>query len=438
MKQNDSNNILGSQMLNCKHMNLNKVAIISLVALTLSACGFSIPFMGESEPDYKSAGRARPLEVPPDLTGLNSSDAYDVPGGSTSFSTYSEAQDGQESDVEQVLRTPDGVRMEKAGTQRWLVVDAPAEKVWPVIREFWLDQGFAVRKEDADVGVMETEWIQSDKLQPSEGDKNVGEKFDAWLDRLSGLADRRKFRTRLERGENVEMTEVYMTHRTVAGTPDDGKNVVQTQLGAIDIGYRQDQTDKTIKLDNFELDLDAELLRRLMVKLGVSQERAEQIAANPQREVRAEVVKEADSSVTLKLRDSYDRGWRRVGLALDRVGFVVEDKDRSNGLFFVRYSDVDIDSGPKEKKGLWDTLAFWQDDEEEIENKSLAKEEDTVVDKLQFWKGTDPTTDPSKKYRIKVAETEEGCQVNVVDDDNNPNRTTTANKIISLLYNQLR
>jgi outer membrane protein assembly factor BamC len=127
-----------------------------------------------------------------------------------------------------------------------------------------------------------------------------------------------------------------------------------------------------------------------------------------------------------------------VGLALDRVGFVTEDKDRSNGLFFVRYADVDIDDSPKKKKGLYDTLAFWEDDDE-VENKSKPKDEPTIVDKLQFWKGDDGKTDPAKQYRIKVTETESGgTRVNVVDTEGKNNRSTTANRIISLLYDQLK
>jgi outer membrane protein assembly factor BamC len=419
-----------------KKNDLNKVLGLILLTALLSACD-SIPFIDNSSDYKKGAGRSRPLEVPPDLTSVNSSDAYNVTG-STSYSEYSEAQAGQEPGVEQVLRNPEGVRMEKAGGQRWLIVDAPAEKVWPVVREFWLDQGFAVRVENAQTGVMETEWIRSDNIKVESDSRSYGERFDKWLDSLSGLADRRKFRTRLERGEQKGTTEIYMTHRTVAGTPDDGKERIQTQLGEIETGYRADKMDKTIKVDQFEQDLDAELLRRLMVKLGVAEEQAKQIANNPVKEMYAEVVKEANESVTLKLKDDYDRGWRRVGLALDRVGFVVEDKNRSAGLFYVRYADVDIDGTSKKKKGLFDTLAFWQDDEEEIENKSKPKEEDTIVDKLKFWKGKDETTDPSKKYIIKVSEAASGSQVNIVDKEGNSDAGTTANRIISLLYEQLK
>jgi outer membrane protein assembly factor BamC len=415
---------------------LLKAIGVCLFASVITACD-SIPFIDNTS-DYKGAGRSKPLEVPPDLTVMRTSDAYAVPGSAT-YSGYSQEQEGQEVGVEQVLPSTDGVRMEKAGAQRWLLVKAPAEKIWPVIREFWLDQGFAVRVENAETGVMETEWVQADAIKLKEDGRNVGEKFDAWLDKLSGLADRRKFRTRLERGEQEGTTEIYMTHRKVAGAPDDGKNVVNTQLGKIDTGYRLDSAEKNPNAsEQYDSDLDVELLRRLMVKLGVAEKQADQIAANPESPKRATVVKESDSSVTLNINDSFDRGWRRVGLALDRVGFVTEDKDRSQGIFFVRYADVDIDDTPKKKKGLLETLKFWGDDEED-KNNPKAKDDQSLAEKMKFWKGKDEKTDPAKQYRIKVSEREDGTSsVNVVDTEGKRNPSTTANRIISLLYEQLK
>lgn len=415
---------------------LLKLMATCVMTLIITACD-SIPFVDNTS-DYKGAGRSKPLEVPPDLTAMRTSEAYSVPGSAT-YSGYSQDQEGQEVGVEQVLPSAEGVRMEKAGAQRWLVVNAPAERIWPVIREFWLDQGFAVRVENPQTGVMETQWIEADALKLKEDGRNVGQKFDAWLDKLSGLADRRKFRTRLERGEKEDTTEIYMTHLTVAGAPDDGKNYVNTQLGKIDTGYRVDAADKkTNTATQFDSDLDAELLRRLMVKLGISEKQAEQIAANPVSQQRATVVKEDDSSVTLNINDSFDRGWRRVGLALDRVGFVTEDKDRSQGLFIVRYADVDIDDTPKKKKGLFEILNFWGDDDKE-KNNPKAKDEKSLTEKLKFWKGKDEKTDPAKQYRIKVSERENGTSsVNVVDAEGQRNPSTTANRIISLLYEQLK
>lgn len=416
-----------------KQMNIKLTAIYMLITATLAGCD-SIPFIN-NESDYKGASRSKPLEVPPDLTASPVSDAYSIPGN-TSYSTYSQAQESQDAGVEKILTTPDGIRLEKAGAQRWLVVNAPAEKIWPVIREFWTDQGFAVRSEDPQIGVMETEWIEADAIKKDESG-NIGDKFDKWLDKLSGLADKKKFRTRLDRGEQANTTEIYMTHRSVNGAPDDGKNRVQTQLGEIETGYKADAKTASTA-DARDAELDAELLRRLMVKLGVEEQKSKSIIAQAATPKRAEVVKEADGSATLILNDAFDRAWRRVGLALDRVGFVIEDKDRSNGIFFVRYADVDIDDTPQKKKGLLESLKFWgKDDKKEA---AAPKEEKSMVEKLKFWGSDDKQkTNPEKQYRIKVADgVKDGSTVTVVDKEGARLKTTTANRIVALMYEQLK
>ena len=406
-----------------------------LLLANLTACD-SIPFV-DTTSDYKGAGRARPLEVPPDLTASPSSDTYTVPGG-TSYSSYTQAQEGQEAGVEKVLQTPEGVRLERSGAQSWLVVDASAEKIWPVIREFWIDMGFAVRVENPQIGVMETEWIESDAIKKDTSGDALN-KFDKWLDKLSGFADRKKFRTRLDRGVEAGTTEIYMTHRSVSGAPDDGKNRVRTNMGEIETGYKADAQNAP-KADANDAELDAELLRRLMVKLGVEEQKSQSILAEAVTIKRAEVIKESDGSARLLLNDQFDRAWRRVGLALDRIGFVIEDKDRSNGLFFVRYADVDIDDTPKKKKGLMESLKFWGDDDKKEAQTPAEKEQKSVVDSLKFWGSDDKgKTNPEKQYRIKVADGDAGrAEVAVVDTNGARVRTTTANRIIALMYEQLK
>ena len=412
-----------------KRADIQRAAVYLLLLAGLSACD-SIPFINNA-PDYKAASRARPLEVPPDLTASPSSDAYSIPG-STNYSTYSQAREGQEVAVEKVLATPEGVRLEKSGGQRWLVVNAPPEKIWPVIRDFWNEMGFAVRVENPQLGIMETEWIDSDSITKKEtGD--WGDKFDKWLDQLSRFTDKKKFRTRLDRGNDSNTTEIFMTHRSVLGTPEDGKK----QLGDIDASKKLDVKE----VDSMDIELDTELLRRLMVKLGVEEQKSKSIVASATILNRAEVIKDADGSATLVLNDPFDRAWRRVGLALDRVGFVIEDKDRSNGIFFVRYADVDIDDTPKKKKGMLDSLKFWgNDDKKEVEAEPKADEK-SMVDKLKFW-GTDDKkkTNPEKQYRVKVSDTgkENSTTVAVVDKEGNRVKTTTANRIVALMYEQLK
>lgn len=411
---------------------ITKLLMTSALALSLTGCG-SIPFLND-EPDYKGSGRSRPLEVPPDLTDAPVSGAYSIPG-STTYSDYSKSQQDIRAAKPKILATPDNVKMVKAGSQRWLEVKAPVEDIWPKIREFWEEQGFAVRKEQPQIGVMETEWINPDKLNLEE-DGNYGERFDKWLDSLSGLTNRKKFKTRVERGETSEVTEIFMTHRSI-DAHDDGKNRVQTQMGEIDLGYKKDARKRKLQ-DATDDELDAELLRRLMVKLGIEESDSKNIVANTQLQKRANVIKNDDGSATIEVLDAYDRAWRRVGLAIDRVGFVIEDKDRSKGLFYVRYADVDIDTPDKKKKGLLETLKFWGDDEEEVDPEQAEKE--SVMDKLKFW-GSDDTPKVAKEgyYRVKVSEfSSKLAHVNVLDENNEIMKTRTANRIVALIYEQLR
>jgi len=410
-----------------------QVVLSAMLAISVTGCS-SIPFLNNDEPDYKKSGSSRPLEVPPDLTDTPTNDAYSIPG-STTYSKYSKNRAGQQEAKKSVLATPDNVKMVKAGGQRWLEVEATPEAVWPVIREFWEDQGFAVRKENPQIGVMETEWINPDKLNLEEKG-NYGERFDRWLDGLSGLTNRKKFKTRIERGERSGITEIYMTHRSVDGAPDDGKERIQTQLGEIELGYKKDARKRKLQ-DATDEEIDAELLRRLMVKLGIKEEASKTVVANTQLQKRANVIKNDDGSATIEVLDAYDRAWRRVGLAIDRVGFVIEDKNRSEGLFYVRYADVDIDTPDKKKKGLIETLKFWKSDEDED---PVQKEKESVMEKLKFW-GKDDTKKTATQgyYRVKVAKaTDSTSIVNVVDDQNAVMKTRTANRIVALIYEQLR
>lgn len=403
--------------------------------LLLNGCE-NIPFVEQvMAPDYKATGRSRPLEVPPDLTSATTNDAYGIPGSTS----YSEFKNGQQQDNGQpkILPNPEGMKIVKAGAQRWLVVNAPVEKIWPVIRDFWLDMGFAVKKEDPLTGVMETEWIKQEDLKVDDK-KGALDRFDAWLDSL-GTSGRKKFRTRLDRGLQDGTTEIYLTHRSVDPAPDDGKERVQNRFGVIDTGFKTEDKSKPDLKDD---DLDAELLRRLMVKLGVADKRAKEIIAAPVSQKRAEIKKEADGSSSLEIQDPFDRAWRRVGLALDIIGFVIEDKDRSNGIYFVKYADVDIDDSPKKKKGVLDSLMFWSDDDKkdkQAKDTSQTKEK-PLSERLKFWGGSDKEkTNPEKQYRIKIISIDNGgSQVVIEYQDGKKNTSSTANRIISLLYDQLK
>ena len=154
-----------------------------LAAFALAGCN-SIPFI-DTTPDYKGATRGKPLEVPPDLTAASTSDVYTVPGSGTTYSEFSDSQAQAKQQQEAVvLPTSDSVRMERAGSQRWLVVQAPPEKIWPVVREFWNELGFNIRIENPQTGLMETEWVDTAKLMKN-ADEGYLDKFQGWLDQMS-------------------------------------------------------------------------------------------------------------------------------------------------------------------------------------------------------------------------------------------------------------
>ncbi len=414
----------------------NKWFFVLPLFLVLYGCD-SIPFVDQvTQPDYKAIGRSRPLEVPPDLTSATTNDTYAIPG-STSYSDYKNGQQ-QDNGQSKILPNPEGMKIVKAGAQKWLVVNATPEKIWPVIRDFWLDMGFAVKKESPETGVMETEWIAQADLK-IDTKKGVLDSFDDWIDKLGGSATKKKFRTRLDRGLQEGTTEIYMTHRGVE-VVDDGKEKVRTVYGEIETGYKKEDKNKaSVNSDALDNELDAELLRRLMVKLGVADKRAKEIIATPVNQKRAEIKKEADGSASLEIQDPFDRAWRRVGLALDVIGFVIEDKDRSSGIYFVKYADVDIDDSPKKKKGVIDTLMFWSDDDKKDKEVSQAKEK-PLSEKLKFWGGNDKEkTNPDKQYRVKIVSLDVGgSQVLIEYQDGKRNNSSTANRIMTLLYEQLK
>lgn len=429
-----------------KHLTLINTLLLTLC---LTACD-SIPFVGDilnPESDYKTAGRARPLEVPPDLTSLSNSDTYAVPGGSTTYSEFAQGQNVPAAEKQPMLTNPDGVRLERAGAQRWLVVQAKPDQVWPVVRDFWNELGFAVRVENQETGVMETEWLEADKLKNKSND-GILTKTQAWLDKLNGLSNKQKFRTRIDLGSESGSTEIYMTHRNISDTAsDDGINRVRTTVGTYENGYKL--TDKRYKNDDERAsaeDLDAELLRRLMVKLGVEEKRSQSIMT-ASSVARASLTGSKNGPVSLTVNDPFDRAWRRVGLALDRIGFVVEDKNRDKGVFYVRYADNDASlASSKRNKGWLSSLKFWGDDEEDAKtadaknNNSDSTKGDGSKSEPEETKTTIfSSKKPNKQYLVKVDQSEiTPTAITVVDKEGQLIQTTTAQNILSLLYEQLK
>jgi outer membrane protein assembly factor BamC len=366
------------------------------VLLALGGCSGAQQVLSGKPIDYKTAGSLPPLEIPPDLTSPTRDDRFTVPGTGRSSATLSayqaeRAQPGVPVQTS-VLPSIEKYRVERAGTQRWLVVPEPPEKLWPMVKDFWQETGFLIRVEQPEAGVMETDWAENRAKLPQDF---IRETLGKLLDQVYSTSERDKFRTRLERSADGG-TEVYISHR--------GMTEVFTGRGVGDTGWQPRPSDP---------DLEAEFLRRLMVRLGVQEERAKQVMANRPTEQRAQLSKGLDGFDALELLEPFDRAWRRVGLALDRVGFTVEDRNRQQGLYFVRYADpeADMDRKNAERPGLLSRLAFWRNSDPKVK---------------------------AEQYRVVVKQDNDNSQVRVLDKDGTAVKTQTAQRILSLLHEQLR
>jgi len=370
-----------------------------LLAAGLAGCSSSL--LESKKIDYKSAGKLPPLEIPPDLTAPSRDERFTVPdsgtgkGGAT-FSVYSAERAGKNrtTTAQDVLPAADGgkLRIERSGTQRWLVVPIAPDKLWSNVKEFWQDTGFIVNVERPEAGVMETDWAENRAKLPNDIIRgSLGKIFDD----LYSTAERDKFRTRLEPGAEPGTTEVYISHR--------GMYEVYTSERSNETRWQPRPADP---------DLEAEMLRRLMVRLGVEESRtAAMLAAGPTVERAKLVGRSSDGSGALELQEPFDRAWRRVGLALDRVGFTVEDRDRSQGFYYVRYVDPEVDAKKGEDKGM--------------------------MSKLMFWKSSAPT-DNNPRYRILVQTTGGLSKIQVMTREGGVDTSDTSRKILGLLLEQLK
>ena len=367
--------------------SVHRFCLPLLGAAMLAAGGCSV--LEPDRIDYKSAGRGVALEVPPDLSQLPGQSRYVVTGGSVSASAY---QAGQAATVAAGTPTASNtiadVQYMRQDGERWLRVARPADKLWGEVRDFWLESGFLLAVDQASMGLMETDWAENRAKIPQDIIRQtIGKVFDS----LYSTGERDKFRIRLERNP-AGGTDIFVTHR--------GMEEV----------YSSARRDSTIWQPRArDPELEAEFLRRLMVRLGVSQEQSKAAlaaAAAPTATPQARLVTAANGTPQVQLAEDFDRAWRRVGLALDRTGFTVEDRDRSKGIYFVRYVDP-----------------------------SLEKQEPGFFGKL-FGRGSAPL--PTQQYQVVVRSEGQSSQVSVLDRAGGAAPGADAQRIVKVLADELK
>jgi len=353
-------------------------------AASLAACGTLDDLMSGEKVDYRSpTAKSKPLDVPPDLTQLARENRYGQQGGVISAAatpSATPAPTGTPSIAPQALGE---FRIERAGNQRWLVVPMPADQLWPLVKAFWTERGFAIASESPEAGVMETDWAENRAKLPNDAIRST---LGRVLGSLYDTGERDRFRTRIER--TATGSEVYISHR--------GLEEVYTS-------ERKDSTAWQPRAADPQL--EAEFLSRLLVRLGPTETVARAAVANAsEAPARARAV---SGSSALEVDEPFDRAWRRVGLALDRTGFTVEDRDRAGGLYFVRY--VDPKYAGKEEPGFFSKLF-----------------------------GLDGASRGPVRYRISVKNSGDKTLVSVLTSSGSPDVSENSQRIVGQLVTELR
>jgi outer membrane protein assembly factor BamC len=380
-------------MMNRKMMTTSATRTVALTALALSLAACTTVFESDKV-DYKAAKKAAPLDIPPDLTQLQKDNRYAVPDGrgvATASGLQQQASQptiGPAASGEQVGQVSnDNVRVERQGNQRWLVVKQTPEQLWPQLEAFWPSVGFAVDSENAQTGIMETNWAENRAKIPQDIiRRTIGKVFDS----AYSSGERDKFRTRLERRADGS-TEIYISHR-----------------GAEEVLVGPQRETTTWVGRKSDPELEAEFLGRLMAQLtGATSAKDVKLATAAVANTAPEIQHASLTNDKVVVDEGFDRAWRRVGLALDRVGFTVEDRDRVQGIYFVRYVDPD----KANKEGFFSKLFGNEDKNKE-----------------------------AQRYRVLVSAVPSATTTDVIvqSNDGKPETSATGTKILKLLADELK
>ncbi|WP_345798809.1 outer membrane protein assembly factor BamC [Castellaniella sp. MT123] len=362
------------------------LTLAGLVAL--SGCSTMSQLTGQSESiEYKSTVTGDPLVVPPDLTQASDNTHYKAPAGTARLSDYAASQraQGSVSPADRVLPQAPGIQVMRDGTLRWLVVSEPAQTLYPKLIEFWGEQGFTIQSQNPQTGLIETDWAENRAKIPEGWLRSA---LGSILDQVFDSGERDRFSTRIERVN--DKTEVYVTHQHMVETPTTDGAAFKWVFGKEDPG------------------LNAAMLARMMVYLGTDQKKAATDIKNATRDTGPGTTAQlAAGQASLVVNEAFDRAWRRVGVAIDSARFTVEDRNRNQGDYYIRY--LDTDTGQK-------------------------IEQQTIFGRMF---GSRNSAEPLK-LRIHVAQQGNGSEVSVLDQNGKQLTDATARRILTVLDKNLK
>ncbi|KAA0445823.1 MAG: outer membrane protein assembly factor BamC [Candidatus Thioglobus sp.] len=315
-----------------------KILTIILLAFSLASCFSSNPekqkstnILGKKNIQYYSNKTVSSLKIPPDLTKPNSENAFkiseyvqDVKEDIVDFSNNE-----SKNNVANILQNTN-VKLKRLGQIRWIIVDKKPDEVWNLAKSFFKSHGFAIKKADKNIGVMETDFLENRQEIPDESVGFIRSMLKKAFKARYALPTIDKYRVRIEPADN-DKTEVYFTLKSM-------KEVIT------DAGGDTENTIWQVR-DKDEL-LETEMLYRFMVYLGSDRAKAKVQITKSQDEKKTNVKLLDGVGGYSKLQFSLSRyeTWEYVGWALDQMDIDIGDKDIKEGSFYINVAK-DKDKG---------------------------------------------------------------------------------------------
>jgi len=281
--------------------------------------------------NYYADKTVKSLVVPPDLTKPNIQNSFriseyakDVNESIIDFSGSEEAKDK----ITKILEGNSGVEVLRSGQRRWLVVNKKPDFVWEVAKDFIKKQGFAIKKSNKKIGIIETDFLEN---YPEIPDKNLG-----------------MIRSMLKNAISARYTlPIIDKYRLRIEPIDNGKTEVHLSLFQMQEKLAKSGNIETTVWEPYVKDvaLETEMLYRLMVFISGDNIEAKEKIINAKENKVISVALDTSFNGFAKLvfNANLIDTWDNMNWALDQLNIDIEDKDIMEKSFYintVRTSDI--------------------------------------------------------------------------------------------------
>ncbi len=305
---------------------------LTICLMLLTGCGWMSDdkgFFVDRSNDYLKAKEGPPLVVPEDLSSTSIQNTMAIPQISSTQRHVNFEGGAPRPEAIYAREEAEGVKIQKLGDQRWLLVPQPPAVVWPKVKQFFADNGVAIELEQPQTGRIDTEWMTIS----SKAARDVVRLSISDAKQAAGVATGRdRVRVLIEPGIRDRSTEIHLRYE------NDSKSMPHEDV---------------MPAQSDIVEVETQLLNELggYIAANVADASISFVARNISTQSKAELQRDASDLPTLRLNLDFDRAWATVNQALHEAKLDVTDVDRSAGVFYVTVTDQMLNQ--EEKPSIW-------------------------------------------------------------------------------------